>query len=208
MIQNIDIIDTILLDRDGTLIVEQDYLRNPELVQLIQGVQRPWRLLNQQGCRFFLVTNQSGIGRGYFTLADYEQVHARLLSILAEQYMVLTDTAFCPHAPNQKCDCRKPQPGLWYTLSLHHDLCAQNTVMIGDKSADIHFGQAIGCAETVLIHTGHGQREAKKLGLPPLVLPVEICPAQPGWPSLQARSLADYLDHLVQNKVVVHAHRI
>lgn len=201
-------IDTILLDRDGTLIEEQHYLRDPKLVQLIQGVQAPWRLLTEQGCRFFLVTNQSGLGRGYFTLKEYEQVHEHLLSILAEQDMALTDTAFCPHDPDENCDCRKPQPGMWYTLCLHHNLCAQHTVMVGDKKADIQFGQAIGCPETVLVHTGHGQREAQRLGLPPLISPVQTCPVHPGWPSIQARSLGDYLKHLVQNRTLVHAHRI
>lgn len=201
-------INTILLDRDGTLIEEQHYLSDPKQVQLIPGLPRPWRLLTKLGCRFFLVTNQSGLGRGYFTLDDYERVHSQLLSILAEQEMTLTDTAFCPHAPDTMCDCRKPLPGLWHTLSVQHDLCSQETVMIGDKKSDIDFGLTIGCAETVLVHTGHGQQEAKKLGLPPLALSVQKCPAKLGWPTVQAKSLGDYLSHLVQNRVLVHAHRI
>ncbi len=80
--------------------------------------------------------------------------------------------------------------------------------MIGDKIADIAFGRAVGCAQTVLVLTGHGQSEANKLGLPAPDRDVELCPAHPGWPDLCARTLTDYLDWLVQKRDNVHAHRI
>lgn len=201
-------INTILLDRDGTLIKEQHYLCDPALVHLIPGVAAPWRQLAAQGCHFFLVTNQSGIGRSKFSIHDYHQVHAQLLNLLAREKIMLTDSAFCPHTPEDHCACRKPLIGLWQTLATRHHLKAQHAAMIGDKAADLYFGHNLGCQATVLVHTGYGQETAAKLGLPPLQLAVQPCPDQPGWPSYQARTLGDYLNHLVQNRTIVHAHRI
>lgn len=201
-------IDTILLDRDGTVIEERHYLRDPEGVVLIPGVAEAMRRLAERGVRFFLVSNQSGIGRGLLTLADYHAVHARLRELLAAAGVHLSGTAFCPHAPEAQCNCRKPRPGLWDQLAAEHGLRPEHTAMVGDKIADIAMGQTVGCVETVLVLTGHGTREARKLGLPESSLAVAPCPAHPGWPSLCARSLTDYLNLLVQEKDAVHAHRI
>jgi len=201
-------IRTILLDRDGTLIEERHYLRDPEQVVLIPGVAACMRRLAGLGCGFFLASNQSGIGRGYFSQDQYLAVHARLEALLRDEGADLVDSAFCPHAPDTDCPCRKPLTGMWQDLAEKHGLRPEETVMIGDKAADIRFGQAIGCAETVLVLTGHGSEEAAKLGLPPLQNPVEPCAPGPGRPTWVARSLADYLKLLVQNLGDVHAHRI
>ena len=201
-------IDTILLDRDGTLIEERHYLKDPDQVALILGTVAPLRRLAELGCRFFLASNQSGIGRGILTEDDYQSVHERLQAMLLAEGIRLGGAAFCPHVPDAGCDCRKPRTGLWKQLAGQFGLRPENTVMIGDKIADIRFGQAIGCAETALVLTGHGQSEAHKLGLPAPDRDVELCPAHPGWPDLCARTLTDYLDWLVQKKDDVHAHRI
>ena len=201
-------IDTILLDRDGTLIEERHYLRDPDGVILIPGAAEAMRRLAERGLRFFVVSNQSGIGRGLLTLADYQAVHERLRDLLAAAGVQLTDAAFCPHTPADNCACRKPRVGLWEQLATAHDLRPERTAMVGDKIADIAFGRAVGCAETVLVLSGHGADEAEKLGLPTLSRPVETRPAHPGWPDLCARTLTDYLDWLVQKKDDVHAHRI
>ncbi len=201
-------IDAILLDRDGTLIEERHYLRNPDDVALIPGAAQAMHRLTERGVRFFVVSNQSGIGRGLLTLADYQAVHERLRDLLATAGVHLTDAAFCPHTPADNCTCRKPLVGLWEQLATAHDLRPERTAMVGDKIADVAFGRAVGCAETVLVLSGHGADEAEKLGLPALSRPVETRPAHPGWPDLCARTLTDYLDWLVQKKDDVHAHRI
>lgn len=201
-------IDTILLDRDGTLIEERHYLRDPDQVCLATRIAAPWRRLAHLGCRFFLVSNQSGIGRGLLTLEEYRSVHARLQELLQAEGLSLQDSVFCPHGPEADCDCRKPRPGLWRRLVQAHNLRGESTVMVGDKVADIRFGHAIGCAETVLVMTGYGPKEALALGLPPLDGEVQRCPARPGWPAWQASDLAAYLTLLVQRKEHVHAHRI
>lgn len=203
-------ITTILLDRDGTLIEEEHYLRDPDRVRLVPDIVAPWRALAENGCRFFLVTNQSGIGRGLFDRKDYLRVHARLLQLLQEQGLTLTDAAFCPHVPAEKCDCRKPGPGMWTALTQKHGLRPGETVMIGDKIADVRFGLNLGCAQSVLVLTGHGREEAQKLGLPPLPEHEDWqrLPARIGWPQIQARSLGAYLNLLVQETTHKDAHRI
>jgi D-glycero-D-manno-heptose 1,7-bisphosphate phosphatase len=201
-------IETILLDRDGTLIEERHYLREPDLVALVPGAAAPMRRLAGMGCRFFLTSNQSGIGRGLLTVDDYRAVHARLEELLRAEGITLDGAAFCPHAPEEGCACRKPRTGMWDSLSTRFGLRPESTVMVGDKVADIAFGQAVGCAETVLVLTGHGPAEASGLGFEPVSTGVRACPPGPGRPDWVARDLGSYLELLVQNKGHVHAHRL
>ena len=201
-------IQSILLDRDGTLIEERHYLRDPEQVALIPGVAEPMRRLADLGCRFYLVSNQSGIGRGLFSLDDYLAVHARLEDLLRAEGIALAGAAFCPHTPGDDCDCRKPRTGMWDQLAARFGLEAASSVMVGDKIADIGFGKGSGCAETVLVLTGHGPEHAARLGLEPLAGDVQACLPGPDRPDLLARDLGAYLDLLVQKKGLVHAHRV
>lgn len=201
-------IDTILLDRDGTLIEERHYLRDPDQVALIPGVAAPMRRLGELGCGFYLASNQSGIGRGLFSSDEYLRVHARLEELLLAEGIRLGGAAHCPHSPEEACQCRKPRPGLWRDLAARFGLSARKAVMIGDKVADIRFGQAIGCAQTVLVLTGHGPEAARSLGLDAPDAPVLRCPPGPDRPTWLARDLGSYLSLLVQKKEHVHAHRI
>jgi len=205
---NMTDISTILLDRDGTLIEERHYLRDPDLVALIPGVAVPMRRLGEMGCGFYLASNQSGIGRGLFSAEEYRRVHARLEELLLAEDIRLSGAAHCPHAPEDGCQCRKPRTGLWLELTGRFNLSAHKAVMIGDKVADIRFGQAIGCAETVLVLTGHGPEAARRLGLAEPLAPVLRCPPGPDRPTWLARDLGSYLSQLVQKKEHVHAHRV
>lgn len=155
----------ILLDRDGTVIQERHYLSDPEGVELIPGVGRALQKLCQAGCRLFLVTNQSGLGRNYFTLAQYEAVQQRLQGLLLDFEVKITDTAMCPHAPGDGCSCRKPLPGLWAGLRDKHGLRAEQSVMIGDKQADLLFARNAGLGAAILVLTGHGREQARKMAL-------------------------------------------
>ena len=201
-------IDTILLDRDGTLIEERHYLSDPDQVALVPGVASTMRRLMDLGCAFYLASNQSGIGRGLFDIEDYRRVHARLEELLLAEGVTLGGAAFCPHAPEDGCACRKPRTGLWQELARAFGLRPEKTVMIGDKLADIRLGKAIGCAGTVLVLTGHGLDAARKLGLEEPGEPVCPCPPGPDNPTWLARDLAAFLWQLVQKKEHVHAHRI
>lgn len=159
-------LQNILLDRDGTVIEERHYLADPDDVQLIPGVAPALRDLMSAGCRLFLVTNQSGIGRGYFSRDQYEAVQQRLLHLLRGEGVQLTATVMCPHAPTDNCACRKPLSGLWEELRGMYALEPDRTIMIGDKTADLRFARSAGLKTAALVLTGHGRQTAENLGLP------------------------------------------
>jgi len=161
----------ILLDRDGTLIVEKHYLHDPEHVALIPGAGEALAALRRAGMKLFLVTNQSGIGRGYYSESDFQAVQARLVELLAGHGVALEGVAHCPHAPDDCCPCRKPESGLWESLCASHHLRPEETAMVGDNASDIAFGHTCGLAESILVLTGHGHRFAAELGLPELRQP-------------------------------------
>lgn len=158
-------VNALLLDRDGTLIKDKHYLSDPDGVELLPGVGRALALLAAQGLRFFMVSNQSGIGRGYFAASDAEAVNRRLENLLAEQGVVLTATLFCPHAPEAGCECRKPGTGMWRELQAGYGLKPEACAMVGDKVDDMGFAAAAGLALRVLVLTGHGRKAAGRLGL-------------------------------------------
>lgn len=180
----------VLLDRDGTIIEERHYLCDPAGVALVPGGGEALGRLVRAGKRLFCVTNQSGIGRGYYTQAHFQAVQKRLEDLLVPFGAKFTETAFCPHAPNDNCACRKPATGLFEALSARHGLDPAATVMIGDAASDIAFGLAFGAAVTILVMTGHGRRDAEKLQLPHLSGDIWVlAERQPAWPHVLARDL-------------------
>ncbi len=180
----------ILLDRDGTVIEECHYLCDPEQVRLTSGTGPALADLIRAGCRLFLVTNQSGLGRRYFSQAQYRTVQDRLADMLRPFGAAFTATAMCPHAPEAGCACRKPLPGLWEELRQAHALSAKQTVMIGDKAADVQFAKTCGLAASILVLTGHGRIAAEELGLPALHADWLELPASPDRPDVLAKDLA------------------
>jgi len=113
----------------------------------------------------FVVSNQSGVGRGYFSLESVHACNARLAQILAAHGVHFADMLLCPHSPEEGCICRKPQTGMWDMLRERHGLHAAHTAMIGDKLADVRFGRSVGLY-TVLVLSGKGRDQAAGLGLP------------------------------------------
>jgi D-glycero-D-manno-heptose 1,7-bisphosphate phosphatase len=147
----------LLLDRDGTLIEECDYLSRPEQVRLIPGAGETLARFQSAGWGLVLVTNQSGIARGYFTTADVDLVHQRLQDLLTDYGVQLDGIYVCPHGPSDGCDCRKPRTGLVDQAKAQLGFDPSNCVVVGDKSADIELGRAVG-AKTVLVRTGYGKQ--------------------------------------------------
>ncbi|EHJ49402.1 histidinol-phosphate phosphatase family protein [Solidesulfovibrio carbinoliphilus subsp. oakridgensis] len=183
-------IRNVLLDRDGTIIEDRHYLSNPDGVVLVPGAGEALGRLTRAGARLFCVTNQSGLGRGYFKQSDFEAVQARLLALLEPHGAVLADTAFCPHGPDDGCPCRKPAIGLFAALAGRYGLVPAETAVIGDKASDIHFGLALGSPLTILVATGHGTEQAAACGLPGLEAPLLVlADRRPGWPHVLARDL-------------------
>lgn len=151
----------VFLDRDGTLIYEKPgvYLSDPQQVRLYKSTQPALALLSKSGFKLFIVSNQSGIGRGYFTAKEVNAVHAHLQKLLKPTH--IEEIVFCPHAPDEKCTCRKPQPKMGLMLIKKYKIDPKSSYMIGDKKADIDFGRALGC-KTVLVTTANGHRHLKK----------------------------------------------
>lgn len=146
-------ITNILLDRDGTIIYDRHYLADPGGVRLLPGAVKGLEVLSQAGCRLFLVTNQSGVGRGFFSLQDFYRVQAALYVQLQAFNIWIRDQAVCFHAPEAACTCRKPASGLWTSLQARHQLRANQTLMIGDKESDIAFARNAGLLGSILIST-------------------------------------------------------
>jgi len=138
------VVRNILLDRDGTLIEDGHYLSDPARVTLLPGVAHALGRLSRTGCRLFVVSNQSGVGRGYFSLESAHACNARLVQLLAAHNVYVADMLLCPHSPEEGCACRKPRTGMWDALRGRHGLQAAHTVMIGDKCDDVRFGRAAG----------------------------------------------------------------
>lgn len=159
-------ITTVLLDRDGTVILDKHYLSDPGGVELFPAAAHGLKRLVHAGIRLFIVTNQSGIGRGYFSETDYRACHAAMEELLREEGVAFSGTAFCPHDPEKNCACRKPAPGMWLELAQRHGLEAARTAMVGDKAEDVLFGRNAKFSAVVLVLTGKGEDAARKLGLP------------------------------------------
>ncbi|MCF8039958.1 MAG: HAD family hydrolase [Desulfohalobiaceae bacterium] len=156
----------ILLDRDGTVLKEKEYLCRPEEVEFLPGVGQALKSLQDKGCRLFMVTNQSGIGRGMFTFEDYDLVQARLENLLADYGVFFHDRKFCPHSPLAGCTCRKPGTLMWQELVQDHGLSPETSLMIGDKPEDLEFGARAGLRVLILVLTGYGRSTAKSLVCP------------------------------------------
>jgi D-glycero-D-manno-heptose 1,7-bisphosphate phosphatase len=147
----------VLLDRDGTIIVEKHYLADPDGVELIEGAADGLRRLRSLGLGLAVVTNQSPIGRGLFDRAQLAEIHERLTWILAAEGVVLDGLFFCPHTPDDACGCRKPRPGLVEQAAAALGFNPTRSFVIGDMRSDIELGQGVG-ATTLLVRSGYGAR--------------------------------------------------
>jgi D-glycero-D-manno-heptose 1,7-bisphosphate phosphatase len=147
----------VLVDRDGTLIVERNYLADPAGVELVPGAAEGLRALAQAGFGLVLVTNQSGIARGYFSEATLAAIHARLVELLAQHDVRLDGIYHCPHAPSDECQCRKPRTLLAERAAAEHHFSLTHSFVVGDNTVDIELGRNIG-ATSILVETGHGTR--------------------------------------------------
>jgi D-glycero-D-manno-heptose 1,7-bisphosphate phosphatase len=134
----------VFLDRDGTLIVDVGYPRDPEAVRFLDGALDALRALQAAGFLLVVVSNQSGIGRGLITPAEAQAVHARFSALLAEAGITLDSAKYCPHGPDQGCDCRKPAPGMLLEAADELGIDLTASFMVGDKAADVEAGQRAG----------------------------------------------------------------
>jgi D-glycero-D-manno-heptose 1,7-bisphosphate phosphatase len=134
----------IFLDRDGTVVYDRDHLADPERLELLPGAAEGLRRLAALGYVFVVVTNQSGVARGYFTLGDVDQMNARLTALLEAEGIQLDGIYVCPHGPEDGCDCRKPLPGLLLRAARELGLDLGRSLLIGDRDSDMKAAEAAG----------------------------------------------------------------
>lgn len=149
----------VLLDRDGTIIVERVYLSDPNQVELISGASEALRRLRAVDLGLVVVTNQSGVGRGYFDTGVVDSVHQRMLTLLATEGADIDAIYICPHTPDDGCQCRKPRTELVKRAAEEHRFDPACSFVIGDKVVDIELGKNLG-ATTFLVRTGYGAQVA------------------------------------------------
>lgn len=150
----------VLLDRDGTINIERHYLSDPNQLSLLPGAAAGLRAMRDLGLGLVVVTNQSGIARGYFDEARLAAIHDRLHELLGAAGVELDGIYFCPHGPADNCPCRKPRAGMALAAARELDFRPEQAFMIGDKPCDIELGKCIG-ASTLLVQTGYGAESAK-----------------------------------------------
>jgi D-glycero-D-manno-heptose 1,7-bisphosphate phosphatase len=151
----------LFLDRDGTLIDDPGYIADPAKVRLLAGAAGALKRFRDAGCALVIVTNQSGIGRGLYSLADYEAVSARLRDLLAAEGVELDAELACAHAPEEgdACGWRKPSAGMILEAGRLLDLDLGRSVLAGDKLSDLQAAAAARLSRAVHVLTGHGRSE-------------------------------------------------
>jgi len=146
----------VILDRDGTIITDKNYLSDPAEIELLPGAARGLRRLQRLGLGLVIITNQSAVGRGILNLSRLDMINDRLFGMLEEEQIKLGGIYFCPHRPEVGCDCRKPGTGLMNLAAKDLDFDPGQSFVIGDKECDIVLGRRVG-ATTVLVLTGYGR---------------------------------------------------
>ena len=150
------------LDRDGTIIEEKDFIKSPDQIEFIPGSIDAIKMLRSLGYKIVVISNQSGIGRGILTEKMVSDVNQSFLRRLEDHGAPIDGLYFCPHHPEDNCDCRKPKTGMIERAVRELELDLKDAVVIGDKLADIQLGKNIG-ATTVLVLTGYGKKVLDEL---------------------------------------------
>ena len=148
-------IKTIFLDRDGVINKEVGYLNRIEDFIFIDGVFEACLSFKKLDYQIIIISNQSGIARGYFTLFEYEKLTKWMLTQFSKQNISILDVFFCPHGPKSKCSCRKPKPGMLVDAQNQYNIDLEKSWMIGDKETDIKAANLAGINNTILLRSGH-----------------------------------------------------
>lgn len=185
----------VFLDRDGTINEQMGYINHISRFQLLPGVAAAIARLNRAGMPVVVVSNQSGLARGYFPESLLTAVHDKMHALLAREGAKIDAVYFCPHHPEAKmeqfrldCRCRKPKTGLLEQAARELCLDLSSSFMVGDRWSDLRCGAAVGC-RTVLVLTGYGRGEAVWIG-----------PDQDLQPNCMAEDLDDAVTWILQQK--------
>jgi D-glycero-D-manno-heptose 1,7-bisphosphate phosphatase len=151
----------LILDRDGVINKEStEFIKSPAEWIPIPGSLQAIARANQLGYRVVVISNQSGLARGLFDVGQLNKIHATMLSEVARFGGRIEAIFFCPHGPDDNCECRKPRPGLLLDLAQRLDIDWKTTIVIGDRETDMLAANAVG-ANKILVKTGHGESAIK-----------------------------------------------
>ncbi|MBC7186825.1 MAG: HAD family hydrolase [Calditrichaeota bacterium] len=148
------------VDRDGTILEDVPFLHEPDKVRLLPGAAAGLKRLQDMGYRLVVLTNQGGIGLGYFTLEDFYRVNSAMLKLLHAHGVRVDKVYFCPHGLAEQCDCRKPGTALLHLAKEQLNVDLSHSVVIGDRTADIETARRAGC-RSILVRTGTGGRDGE-----------------------------------------------
>jgi len=140
----------VFIDRDGTINKNTGYIDSPDRFEIYPGVAEGIKKLKDNGFKIIIITNQSGIARGFFTVENLDEIHKKMNDILAKKDVKVDAIYFCPHHPDEKCDCRKPNTALFEKAIKEHNIDTYSSYMIGDRMLDVEAGSKIG-VKTVLV---------------------------------------------------------
>lgn len=140
----------VFLDRDGTLAKDVHYCSRPDDFELFPNTAKAIRLLNEHCFKVIIITNQSGVARGYFTEETLAEIHGKMKKELDKEGAWVDGIYYCPHHPDDNCDCRKPKPKLLLQAAKDFDIDLEHSFVVGDLQMDIELGRAVGC-KTILV---------------------------------------------------------
>ncbi|HJX70044.1 MAG TPA: D-glycero-beta-D-manno-heptose 1,7-bisphosphate 7-phosphatase [Dehalococcoidia bacterium] len=150
----------VFLDRDGTIARDVNYCRRVEDFEILPTVPQGIRLLNEHGFKVIVITNQSGIARGYFTEETLSLIHQKMENELSQHSARIDAIYVCPHHPDERCECRKPKPTLLLQAASEIGIALKLSYMVGNDGKDIEAGSAAGC-KTILVTIGPNQGNDK-----------------------------------------------
>jgi D-glycero-D-manno-heptose 1,7-bisphosphate phosphatase len=172
----------VFLDRDGTICEEVGYMNHLRRFRVLPGAARAIRRLNRQGIPVIVVTNQSGVARGFFPETLIHEVHEKLKVKLWGHWAAVDGIYYCPHKSADRCPCRKPLPGMLLRAAREHHVQLKGSWVVSDRYADLHMAHSVG-AHSALVMTGYGRGEyqwnRKKWPRQPDVLAEDLAHAVP-----------------------------
>ena len=154
-------IKTIFLDRDGVINKEIGYLFRIADFKFIEGIFDACLYFQQLDYKIIIISNQSGIARGYYNENDYQKLTEWMLGQFIDNGINILDTFYCPHGPESPCECRKPKPGMFIEAKHKYNISMKDSWMIGDSESDIKAANAAGISKTILVRSGHLVDESK-----------------------------------------------